>query len=96
MKVILRNKIHVRERSHDVTILQAFDTKFKLTYETYNAVERFNIEIFNGEKLNLVGTIMDLGIEINSSAYNILTPEQREKRVNEIFEKAKIFIKALF
>lgn len=95
MKTILRNKRHVKDRSHDVHIIQVGDKKLKLTYETYNSLERYNIEVFNGEKLNLIGTINDLGVEPNSSAYLLLTPEQREKRVDEIFKIATKFITAL-
>jgi hypothetical protein len=51
-KVIYESKIHLRDKSHDVLVIQ--DTKvngvkLKMTYECYNAVERFTGDLFVGE-----------------------------------------------
>lgn len=45
------------------------DRKFKMTYESGNAFERFKIELFDGDNWNVVATMEDLGIQRNTSSY---------------------------
>lgn len=71
-KVIHESKIHIRDKSHDVLVIQ--DTKvngvkLKMTYECYNAVERFTGDLFVGGKWEHLFSLMDLGITSDSSNY---------------------------
>ena len=95
MKIILRNKTHGDNKSHDMTIVEFKGKKIKITYETYNSVERYNGEVFAGDKLEHIFTLPDLGEKPNPSAYLLLKPAEREKRVDELFKSATKFIKAL-
>jgi hypothetical protein len=71
-KVIYESKIHLRDKSHDVLVIQ--DTKvngvkLKMTYECYNAVERFTGDLFVGGKWEHFFCLMDLGITSDNSMY---------------------------
>jgi hypothetical protein len=95
MKILLRNEIHDKNRSHDVTIIEAkYRLKIKLTYEAYNAVERYTGEAFTGTSLNTLFDMSDLGVQSNSSAY-VTPPYERQKRSNELYNLALKFIEAL-
>jgi hypothetical protein len=95
MKILLRNKIHDKNRSHDVTIVEAKNNlKIKLTYEAANAYEYYTGEAFDGNKFNTLFHISDLGVQSNSSAY-INSPSAREVQANSLYIKAVDFINAL-
>ena len=71
-KVIYESKIHVRDKSHDVMIIQepkVNGVKLKMTYECYNAVERFTGELFVGGKWEHFFSMLDLGVLPDSSNY---------------------------
>jgi hypothetical protein len=93
MKTILRNKQHYNQRSYDIQIIEVNGKKLKLTYEAYNAVERYNANILIEGEWKHFSSLQDLGEFEQSSNYNILNAEQREKRVDELFKKASKFIK---
>lgn len=93
MKTILRNKQHYNQRSYDIQIIEVNGKKLKLTYEAYNAVERYNANILIEGEWKHFSNLQDLGEFEQSSNYNILNAEQREKRVDELFKKASKFIK---
>jgi hypothetical protein len=82
-----RNKLHLNGKSHDTMFVEIKNTKLKMVYEAYNAVERFSVYVFDGLQLNLILTMADLGVESNSSAYNIFSPIEREKRADLMFSK---------
>lgn len=71
-KVIYESKVHVRDKSHDVLVIQdprVNGVKLKMTYECYNAVERFTGELFVGGKWEHFFSILDLGVTSDSSNY---------------------------
>lgn len=69
---------------------------FKFTYETYNSVERFNGEIFNGKKFSPVFSIRDLGVVENSDAYLLMKELEIKKRIEMLTTKGIDFIKLLY
>lgn len=71
-KVIYESKIHTETKSHDVLVIQepkVNGVKLKMTYECYNAVERFTGELFVGGKWEHFFSLMDLGISPDNSMY---------------------------
>ena len=68
--------------------------KFKFTYEHGNSYERFKIELFDGEKLNIIATLMDLGEKRNTSAYSMEENESMDR--SAMFNaKAKKYVETL-
>jgi hypothetical protein len=51
--------------------------KVKITYEAYNAVERCNVDFFDGEKWNHIFSMLDMGVQCVPSAYNIWDENKR-------------------
>lgn len=97
MKILERNTTHKNERSHDCLLMEIGNRGnggkvVKCTYEAYNAVERCNIEIFDGVKWNHILSMIDMGIEPNTSAYNIWDATKRKTRADECFKKAEKLI----
>ncbi len=71
-KVIYESKGHTRDTSHDVLVIQepkVNGVKMKMTYECYNAVERFTGELFVGGKWEHFFCLRDLGITSDKSMY---------------------------
>ena len=56
-------------RTHATRIELHEERKFKMTYESGNAYERFTVSIFDGDKWNVIANMDDLGIQRNSSSY---------------------------
>lgn len=97
MKTLERNSTHKNGRSHDCLIAEIGNIKnggkkVKITYEAYNAVERCNVEFFDGDKWNHILSMLDMGIEPNTSAYNIWDEKKRKSRADELFIKAQTMI----
>jgi NACalpha-BTF3-like transcription factor len=87
-KVIYESQIHIRDKSHDVLVIQepkVNGVKLKMTYECYNAVERFTGELFVGGKWEHFFSILDLGIESDKSNY-VRSEEFRKTRATELRE----------
>lgn len=61
----------------------------KFTYEAYNAVERFTVEIFDGHKWNHFLSMLDMGITPETSAYNIWNEIKRNQRANDLIKLAE-------
>lgn len=100
MKQLFRNSIHTPNRSHDCLIAEIGDIKngskkVKITYESYNAVERCNTEFFDGDKWNNILSMLDMGVEPNTSAYNIWNEKKRKSRADELFKKAEVICKGI-
>lgn len=89
MKTLFRNSTHKMRKSHDCLIAEIKGKKIKLTYEAYNAVEKFNVEIFDGNKFNVILNILDMGVTQENDAYNIWSDLQREARANNLIKIAK-------
>ena len=95
MKLLFRNSTHTESRSHDCLIAEIKGKKIKVTYEAYNAVERCNTEIFDGDKWNHFLSMLDMGIEPNTSAYNIWDEKKRKNRADELFKKVETMCNAI-
>ena len=89
MKQLFRNSTHRERKSHDCLISEIKGKKIKVTYEAYNAVERCNTEFFDGDKWNHILSMLDMGIEPNTSAYNVWDENKRKNRADELFKKAE-------
>jgi hypothetical protein len=89
-KELYRSKLHNREKSHDVVIIQdqtnVKGVKLKMTYETYNAVERFTGELFVGGKWEHHFSMLDLGVNPDKSMY-VTSEEKRLSRAESLIEK---------
>jgi hypothetical protein len=94
MKKLFRNSTHTSAKSHDCLIgeignIKNGGKKVKITYEAYNAIERCNTEFFDGDKWNHILSMLDMGVEPNTSAYNIWDENKRKSRADELFKKAE-------
>jgi hypothetical protein len=101
MRIIFRKSIHTDNKSHDCVIAEFGNRRnggkiVKITYEAHNAVERCNVEIFDGYKWNHFLSMLDMGIEPNTSAYNIWNASQRKKRADDLFQTAESMCKSIF
>jgi len=89
-------------RTTDVKLIKLHETDstwsrtFKFTYETYNAVERFYGELFNGKKFVPVFTMKDLSIVEDSSAYHIPSEYDLKTRIADYTAKGVKFINLLY
>ena len=88
MKQLFRNSTHTQSKSHDCLIAEIKGKKIKVTYEAYNAVERCNTEIFDGDKWNHFLSMLNMGIEQDNCAY-IWDETKRKNRADELFKKAE-------
>ena len=90
VKELYRSKIHIRDKSHDVCIIQdninVNGSKLKMTYECYNAVERFTGEQWVGGKWEHTFSMLDLGIPVDNSMY-IRDESVRLKQSEELIKK---------
>lgn len=89
MKTIVRNSIHIQDKSHDCLIREIKGKKIKITYEAYNAVEKCNTEFFDGNKWNHIFSILDLGVNSETSAFSIWDETKRKKRADDLFKKSE-------
>ncbi len=94
MKQLFRNSTHTNKESHDCLIAEIGNIgnggkKVKITYKAYNAVERCTIEFFDGDKWNHILSMLDMGVEPNTSAY-IWDEWKRKSRADELFKKAEL------
>ena len=96
-KIIYESKIHISNKSHDVLILQepkVNGVKLKMTYECYNALERFTGELFVGGKWEHFFSILDLGVLPDSSNY-VREDYIRKKRCEELQKLGSDFFKSI-
>ncbi len=94
MEEIFRNIAHKGDRMHDCSVLNISGKFVKITYECYNAVERCNVDIFDGDKWNQIFSMLDLGIMPESSAYS-WRDELKKERANCLIGISKLSIKKL-
>ena len=94
--------IHVKELTSAVKIfnliLEGIETEKKIvfSYNNGNAYERFAIEQYDGSKLNkLLGSMADLGVEADTSAYHLMSEDDQKARFEMLTEKGYEFVKAL-
>jgi len=69
---------------------------FKFSYANGNAFEHFKGEIFDGDKLNDIFILTDLGFKRNTSFYCTATETEFKQRVKELTDKGIEFIKSLY
>jgi hypothetical protein len=97
-KQIYRSELHLKEKSHDVIIVQDTENvngvKVKMTYESYNAVERFSGETWVGGKWEHTFGMLDLGVEPERSSY-IWDAGKRLKRTEDLISKGIDFLTIL-
>lgn len=90
IKELYRSKLHGRDKSHDVVIIQdttrVHGCKLKMTYECYNANERFTGELFVGGKWEHTFSMSDLGVSSDKSMY-VSSEMKREQRAESLIEK---------
>jgi hypothetical protein len=97
-KELYRSKLHKRDSSHDVVIIQ--DTtrvngcKLKMTYQCYNAVERFTGERLVDGKWEFNFSMEDLGVTPISSNY-VCDSSKRLARAESLIEKGIQFFNIL-
>jgi hypothetical protein len=102
VKQIYRSEIHKRDNSHDVCIIQNTGSvihgidkvNLKMTYESYNAVERFTGELFVGGKWEHHFSMLDLGVEPERSSYN-WDNSKRLKRTEDLISRGIEYFKTL-
>jgi hypothetical protein len=94
LQKILENRTHVRDRSYDMMMFKKAKLRIKLVYECYNCVERYNGYVFDGEKMNLIFVMEDLGVLPRGSNY-IKSDEERKKIVEELYVKAIKYLNAI-
>ena len=98
VKELYRSKLHKRDKSHDVCIVQdninVNGSKLKMTYECYNALERFTGERFVGGKWEHNFSMLDLGVVSDTSMY-IRDDSVRLTRTEELIKKGIEFFNIL-
>ena len=96
MKELLRSEIHIQDKSYEMLIVKLDNNKLvKMTYECYNAVERFTGEIFDGNKWNHLFSMFDLG-ELDDRSNYVRNSSIRQKRCGDLQKKGLNYIKTLF
>jgi hypothetical protein len=98
VKELYRSKLHKRDKSHDVCIIQnnmsVNGSKLKMTYECYNALERFTGEQWNGGKWEHTFSMLDLGVWVDSYMY-VKDDSVRLERTEELIKKGIEFFNIL-
>jgi hypothetical protein len=98
IKELYRSKLHKRDKSHDVCIIQdqskVSGVKLKMTYECYNANERFTGEQWVGGKWEHTFSMLDLGVEPERTSY-IWDENKRLKRCEDLIKKGIEYFKIL-
>ena len=89
-KELYRSKLHTRDKSHDVVIIQDITRvsgcKLKMTYECYNAVERFTGERLVSGKWEFNFSMSDLGVSSDSSMY-VSSQDNRLSRAEDLMKR---------
>ena len=98
IKEIYRSEIHKERNSHDICIIQEQSKvgglKLKMTYESYNGVERFTGQVFVGGKWEHHFSMLDLGVEPEKSSY-VWDSVRRLKRAEDLIPKGIEFFTIL-
>ena len=84
-KLIHSVSSHLRDRSHEMRIIQnENNVKLKMTYEAYNANERFTGEQFINGKWEHTFSMLDLGQTPDTKIY-VSSEGKREDRASKLF-----------
>ena len=79
---------------HSSMFYEVDGKKFKFTYEHGNSFERYRIELFDGDKLNLIAGLTDLNEKRDGSAYS-MDEFQSQARVAGLNQKARKYVETL-
>ena len=79
---------------HSSMFYEVDGKQFKFTYDHGNAFERFKIELFDGDKLNLIACLTDLNEKRDSHAYTGNDIDMKN-RVAGLNEKARKYVETL-
>ncbi len=69
---------------------------YKFSYDNGNAFEHFKGEIFDGNQMNTVFILTDLGVKRNTSAYLLFTEPEMKARIQDLTKRGIDFIKLLY
>jgi hypothetical protein len=99
VKELYRSKLHGREKSHDVSIYKFIvpgeqGLKLKMTYECYNANERFVGEHYVGGKLEHIFSMEDLGVTPDRTNY-VCDSSKRLSRAEDLIQKGIKFFNTI-
>jgi hypothetical protein len=84
-KLIYSVANHLREKSHEMRVFQNKEgVKIKMTYEAYNANERFTGEQFVNGKWEHTFSMLDLGQTPDTKIY-VSSEGKREDRASKLF-----------
>ena len=84
-KLIYSVANHLREKSHEMRVFQNKEgVKIKMTYEAYNANERFTGEQFINGKWEHTFSMLDLGQTPDTKIY-VSNEGKREDRASKLF-----------
>ena len=84
-KLIYSVANHLREKSHEMRFFQNKEgVKIKMTYEAYNANERFTGEQFVNGKWEHTFSMLDLGQTPDTKIY-VSSEGKREDRASKLF-----------
>jgi len=89
MEKVFMNSIHQGYNSHDLSIYDYKGRRIKVVYQTYNANEICETYLFDGNKWNLIFSLMDLGIMPTKGAY--LWDESKRKAQAKKFSGMMIY-----
>jgi hypothetical protein len=95
MKNLNDTWIHRNSSTHATRIVDLDGKKFLFRYENGNAFENFRIYQYDGEKLNHLADMSDLGINRETSAYHLMSEADQKVRVRMLNDKGINFIKLL-
>jgi hypothetical protein len=99
IKTGLHNYKHLNGRTSDTRIITLIDgkviKKFKFSYECFNAGEHFIGQLFDGDQLNDIFILTDLGEARNTSMY-VQDENKVKQRIDALVTKGIIFIKSLY
>jgi hypothetical protein len=69
---------------------------YKFSYDSGNAFEHFKGEVFDGNQMNTVFILTDLGLSRNTSAYLLFTEAEARSRISDLTKRGLEFIKLLY
>ena len=90
----LESKVKQGYTAHASMFYEVDGKKFKFTYEHGNSFEKFKIEQYDGEKLNLIAGLTDLNEKRDGSAY-MMDEIQTSNRVAGLNIKARKYVETL-
>lgn len=98
MKTKELNKTWIHNDGRSTTATKVIDLegkKFLFGYSNGNAFEYFKIDQYDGEKLNTIAGMGDLGIKLDKSAYHLMSEEKQKMRFELLCKRGNEFIKML-